>query len=64
MLEDLRKLFDETMAEYKTAKDRTDIAKLYGKLSGIAKCAQMIYGVDRMIDAIEALHKEKSNENQ
>ena len=64
MLEDLRKLFDETMGKYKAAKDKNAISELYGKLWGIAKCAQMIYGVDHMMDEVEALHKEKANENQ
>lgn len=60
MLEDLRKLFDETMGKYKATKDKNVISELYGKLWGIAKSAQMIYGVDRMMDEVEALHKEKN----
>ena len=63
MLEDLRKIFDETMIEYKfwtthiaVPDDRIVLAQYYGQLYGIAKCAQMIYGVDAMVDAVEALH--------
>lgn len=63
MLEDLRRIFDETMTEYQfwaahieVPDDRIVLAQYYGQLCGIAKCAQIIYGVDAMIDDVEALH--------